>query len=246
MELDWSTFLLEIINFLILVWILKRFLYGPVLHSLAARREKVEGVLLDAEKARSDAISMKAAEEERLREWERKKQGMESGLAEEMVMKRERMREELAAEIEKEKSRRAAVESRKLQEWSRDIEEQAIETGSIFASKLLSRLASPGLEDSLFDLFMAEIVMIDSGKIRASLRASDSNLEVWSAYPLSPEKRELLAGAIEEIAGRPLHASFRENGDLVCGMRIAIGAWIIHASLADELAFFRRAPDDGV
>ena len=41
MELSGSTFVLEIINFLILVWILKRFLYKPVLGVIAKRRKSM-------------------------------------------------------------------------------------------------------------------------------------------------------------------------------------------------------------
>ena len=52
MEMDWSTFILEIINFLILVWILKRFLYRPILEVIARRREGVEKTLSEA-RARS-------------------------------------------------------------------------------------------------------------------------------------------------------------------------------------------------
>ena len=42
MEVDWTTFALEIINFLILVWILKRFFYHPVLDIIARRRICIE------------------------------------------------------------------------------------------------------------------------------------------------------------------------------------------------------------
>ena len=37
MQIDWTTLVLEIINFLVLVWILKRFLYKPVMEAIAAR-----------------------------------------------------------------------------------------------------------------------------------------------------------------------------------------------------------------
>ena len=42
MQFNWSTFVLEIINFVVLVWILKHFLYRPVLSLLEKRREKIE------------------------------------------------------------------------------------------------------------------------------------------------------------------------------------------------------------
>ena len=49
MDIDWTTFLLELINFAILVWILKRFLYAPVRRALEARRERAEAALREAE-----------------------------------------------------------------------------------------------------------------------------------------------------------------------------------------------------
>ena len=41
MQLDWSTVALEVVNFLVLVWLLKRFLYGRILHAIEARESKI-------------------------------------------------------------------------------------------------------------------------------------------------------------------------------------------------------------
>ena len=57
MELNWTTFTLEIINFLALLWILKRFLYQPVRAILAERRAGVERVLTQANTAQTEASS---------------------------------------------------------------------------------------------------------------------------------------------------------------------------------------------
>ena len=48
MQIDWMTLVLEIINFLVLVWILKRFLYKPVMEAIAARQRRVDGKLAEA------------------------------------------------------------------------------------------------------------------------------------------------------------------------------------------------------
>ena len=53
MELSWPTFFLEIINFLVLVWILKRFLYKPVLEAIAHRKAVIDKTLVDAKRQRS-------------------------------------------------------------------------------------------------------------------------------------------------------------------------------------------------
>ena len=48
MELDWTTFWLEIVNFLVLVWLLKRFLYRPVADAVARRRAAIERSVSEA------------------------------------------------------------------------------------------------------------------------------------------------------------------------------------------------------
>ena len=55
MELTWTTFLLEVINFLVLVWLLKRLFYAPVMRAIAARRAAVEKTLADAEATKREA-----------------------------------------------------------------------------------------------------------------------------------------------------------------------------------------------
>ena len=69
MELNWSTFLLEIINFLVLVWILKRFLYRPVLAVLEKRREEIAQSLNEANNHHTQAIELEQQYKKRLEDW---------------------------------------------------------------------------------------------------------------------------------------------------------------------------------
>ena len=64
MLLDWFTVAAQIANFAILVWLLKRFLYRPVLDAMAAREKRVRETVAAADRQKA------AAEEEanRLRE----------------------------------------------------------------------------------------------------------------------------------------------------------------------------------
>ena len=244
MELDWSTFLLEIANFLILVWILKRFLYRPILNAIEARKKKIEDTLNEASKIREEALALQAQNEGRRDEWERARQEIESKLAEEISSKRSRMLLELNSEIEKEKERKSAQEARQIREWQHDAQDRALANASRFASILLSRVASFELESKLYDAFMEDLEKLDAAEVRAMLAPMDDaklNLSVSSAYPLSPERRSRLEAAIGRITGRPLSALFSENPDLLCGMRVGIGPWVLHANLRDELAFFRGA-----
>ena len=74
MELNWSTFLLEIINFLVLVWILKHFLYKPILDVIARRRAGIEDRLAKAQQLHDEANTLKTEYENRLVDWEHERQ----------------------------------------------------------------------------------------------------------------------------------------------------------------------------
>ena len=52
MELDWTTFILELVNFVVLVWILNRFLYRPVMNVIDQRKAAIQRTLAEAETTR--------------------------------------------------------------------------------------------------------------------------------------------------------------------------------------------------
>jgi len=76
MQLDWLTFTLEIVNFLVLVWILQRFLYRPVLETIARRKAEIDKTLADAASRQQDAQALEHRYQDRLVEWEKEKQGL--------------------------------------------------------------------------------------------------------------------------------------------------------------------------
>jgi F-type H+-transporting ATPase subunit b len=55
MLIDWFTVGAQALNFLILVWLLKHFLYKPVLNAIDAREKRIAGELADADAKKAEA-----------------------------------------------------------------------------------------------------------------------------------------------------------------------------------------------
>ena len=55
MHFDWSTLVLQTVNVLVLLWLLRRFLFRPVVAIIAARKDAADKLLADAEAARAQA-----------------------------------------------------------------------------------------------------------------------------------------------------------------------------------------------
>lgn len=244
MELDWTTFLLEIINFLILVWILKRFLYRPISAAIAKRRASIEQTLANAQKIQDAALATQAENEQMRTQWEQKREQLQTQLTEEISAKRERMMADLNTAIAQEREKHSALEQQKQQELRRVAEQHAAEQATQFAAKLLARFASPALEAQILDAMIADLQQVSAQELRSLILAAQRaqlHIKVISAFPLSAERRSQLLDALTQLVGHPLPADFSESAELMCGLQVNVGPWVLHANLQGELTFFRGA-----
>jgi len=243
-EFDWTTFTLEIINFLILVWILKRFLYRPILDVIARRRDGIEKTLADARRIETEAIEIKQQNERHLAEWGVEKDAAQAGLLGELAAERARRMAALEAEISEERERRRVLDQRHQHDFERTVEEQGIAQGAAFSARLLARVAGPELEAQLYAMLLEDLRNMRAEDRRAVAEAAAApglQIKVQSAFSLDEVKRAGLTRALAELAGKTLPIEFRENTELLAGFQVNLGPWVLHANLRDELKFFSGA-----
>ena len=243
MDFDWTTFILEIVNFLILVWILKRFLYQPVLDIIDKRRAGIDQAMADAQRIEDEAKALKQKNEQFLVDWENEKESAHARLSTELAELRERKLAELTQKIAEETERRKIIDERRRLEYEKRVEDKAIEQGVTFASQLLSRMATPELEAQLFQLLLKDLASLgetDKQSLRDAAAALSSPITVPSVFPLSDKQRNDLATCLSEIIQQNANLEFQCNAQLLAGIHIQIGPWILHANLRDELKFFSK------
>jgi len=248
MQIDWTTFVLEVINFLVLVWILKRFLYRPVLDVLARRRAAVERDLATAQEGKARAAELQGQFEQRLADWEKEKAALRATLDTELAGERERQLQALQGRLADEHARQAAQEAHRQADLRHELENQAIANAARFAAALLTRVADAALEERLLDLLLDDLARLPPEQV-ASLRATADTAsapgKVASAFVLADAQRKRLAEALAHALGQPVELAFSEDANLVAGLRVTVGAWQFKANLADELAFFANGANHG-
>ena len=242
MQLDWTTFLLEIGNFLILVWILQRFLYRPVLDVIARRREGIEKTLADAKKREEDAHALDAQARQRLEDWQGEREAARAKLTEEIAAERARRLQQVEETVKSEREKGEALAARRADEQRRALEARALEQGTQFASRLLERLAGPGLDSQIVHAIADDLQGLPDDQRSAIADAAarpEARVQIDTARPLSAEDRQRLSEALQGLFGRTLDEQVRETPELIAGLRVAVGPWVLAANLRDELAFFR-------
>ena len=241
MELNWSTFVLEIINFLILVWILKRFFYKPVLNVIARRRSDIEKTLNDANTLHEDAEALSVKYENRLAEWEKERQAAHTSLDKEIETERARRMGALQALHGEEQEKARVIEQRRLEATRLHAEETALAQGAQFSARLLSLAAGPELQHRLLDLLMKELTSLPPERLntlRAAAGKTTDRIQVASAYPLDDATRLSLERTLDSILAVTTPFHYEQDKELLAGVRVTMGSWVLHANLQDELKCF--------
>jgi len=241
LELTWTTLLLEILNFLILIWLLKRFFYQPVLRAIQRRQARLEATREEAERLRREAGEMRDRYQARLEEWAAEQHQARETLRAELRTERERLTQALMRNLEDEKRKAGVLAAREQRERERHLQREALREAGRFLSRLLQRVAGPEVEQRLIGILLDELPALPAERIAAlktAIGETDQPLQVSSAWPVEEKLRRAVRDVLETILGRTLRIEFTQDPDLLAGLRITAGPWILQANLADELRAF--------
>jgi F-type H+-transporting ATPase subunit b len=246
-ELDWSTFLLEIVNVLVLVWLLKRFLYRPVMTVIEERKSAIAKTVADASRLQNEASALKEQYDRRLVGWEQEREKARVQLQEEIAAERQRRVAALQADLEKERQQATVRESQRIKDVARQAEALALSQGSQFTASLLSRVAGPELETKLIGAMMEDWSRLPQHQVDAIRSALPANARgrVTTAFLLEQGSREALVKKVEGRLDRTFEWEFSEDRNLLAGLRVSLGGWVLRGNLQDELKFFAEGETGG-
>lgn len=248
MELSWSTFLLEVINFVVLVWILKHFFYAPVRRVIDQRRKAIEEGMAQADKKRAEARELEEQYQGRLSHWEEEKRQAREQLESEIAAERGRMMDNLKTELDKAGEKARVLNDRRMEEFKRQAEQQAMSQAAQFAARLLGQAAGPEVQDRLYELLIEDLPNVPAADWRERQGAEEGakmQVRVTSAYRLGEGQRQGLEKILDEVVKGGVACEYSTDPALIAGFRINAGAMVLRANLKDELQFFSEAARGG-
>lgn len=244
MEFTWSDVILEGINFLVLVWLLKHFLYRPVLEVIEQRRARSEQLLDEAKATRADAEKLKNEYNDRLTRIDKEQDLARAKLDTEIASERQRRLDALETEVNADRERRRMLDAREKHEQAQALERNALNCATRFTSHLLDQLACAELDARLTQLALKELEQLPTEKreaLQTALQEPNVTVKVVTAYVLGPSERNSLNAVLQRLAGHEVTIEFYTDPALKSGLHLTIGAWALMANLRDELDFFAGA-----
>ena len=241
MEFNLSTFVFEIINFLILIWILQRIFYKPLLEVIARRKQFIDQSLSEAKNLQQQAEQQCSLYENRQKLWEQEKKTAITALHRQLEAERKAHLDKLNADLELERQKANVLLSKQRRELQQQTEKQALRNGAKFAGMLLHQSTGPELEARLFTLLMDNLTTLPEA-CKLSLTALGTKksvpIKITSAYPLSVEMRQQLEQKLGTLINSQINFQYHQDKALIAGLRMDIGAWVINVNLQHELIGF--------
>lgn len=231
----WVTPLAQVANFLVLVWLLRRFLYGPIVRVMDERQQRVTSALRDAESREARAEETRAQLDTERAQLEASREHVLATAHDEAHADARRMHEEARAEADAARARwHESLRREQADVLSAVRRRFAGEVGRI-ASAALHDLADDDLQRRAVATFgrkLAEIPEADANALADSARRENA-ITVRSAIEIDAETREHLAQALTERLGKLPELSWVTDSALGFGLRIETSGHEMSWSAAD-------------
>jgi F-type H+-transporting ATPase subunit b len=246
MLIDWFTVGAQALNFIILVWLMKRYLYQPVLDAIAARERKIAAELADAAATKAQAHKQQSEFEQKNREFDKQRAAMLQQATDTAAAQGERLRSEARQRAEAEHDAREKALVADTKQLHAEIVRQTQQQVFDIARRALGDLAGVSLEQRMCEVFIQHLHGVDAdtlATLSSALKTTSQSTPALlrSAFELPPEQQAAINAALSDTFGQAIALKFVVTPDLVAGIELSAQGQKLAWSIADYLAALSTA-----
>lgn len=215
MQIDWLTVVAQIFNFLILVWLLKHFLYGPVIDAMTRREERIGARLAEAARREEEAADRALEYRERSEALEQARKQKLDAADEAAEQEKRGLLNAARHEIDEQRRMWREEVQREYQELRKTLEREIITSSVETARRALADLATAALEDRVIAAFLQRLETLPKSEREALLDSSEA-LRVSSSFDLDDASRERLRSALAPTG----EIAYARDERMICGIAV--------------------------
>lgn len=233
MLVDGFTVVAQLVNFLILVGLLKHFLYRPILDAMARREQRIADELAAAARSQEAAAHEQAAWEEKNRGFEQAKEALFRQAEADAAKRRQALVERADAEVRQLEERwRSSLEARQSS-FERELASRAQQQALATARDVLAAMAGVSLDVRMAEVFLERLRALSGAEQEQLRSALMGACRIVSAHSLPEATRQALSRAVAELGGpAPV---FETNEALVSGIQLIAGPLMLGWGVGDYL-----------
>jgi F-type H+-transporting ATPase subunit b len=241
MQIDWFTVIAQVVNFLVLVWLLKHFLYGRIVDAMKRREEAIAARMAEADRRAEEAAQESESHQRKIRELDEERGQILAAARDEAQSEKEALLGRIRTEVDELGRRWRDEVERERESFLGDVRRQMGVQVSVVARRALEDLAGADLEKQAVGVFIERLRALpdqERSLLADSCREGGDEVTVLSAFDLAADERGRIEAAVREVLGKNARVRFERDAGLICGVALVVRgrrvAWSIDSYL-DEL-----------
>ncbi len=238
MLIDWFTVIAQIVNFLILIALLKYFLYGRIIRAMDEREKKIASKMQEAEQEKEAAAREARSFREKKQEIEKKGERMLSQAKEEAEARRSELIQEARDEVANLKTGWQEAIQREKESFIRDFSQMASRQIYAIARRAFEDLADAELEEHAIEVFLTQVRKMKNNerkKFAESIKKAGNVVTLRSAFVISTNMQKEITSALHEHIADGIKVQYETASELVLGIELMTRGQKIAWSLENYL-----------
>ncbi len=244
MQINWFTVIAQIINFLLLVWFLKRFLYKPILKAIDEREEKIASQIKDAKAKETIAKEERAEFSKKNETFDKQKKELMDKAVDETNKERQKLLEAARNDAAELRSKLEKASNEMQENLNRDFAQKTQHEVFAIARKTLTDLASASLEEQSANIFIKRINELKKEEKKQFIDAFKSGSRpvlVQSAFELPEKQQTDIKSTVAKILGPESKFQFKTTPQIVSGIELSSNGYKLAWSISEYLNSLQKS-----
>lgn len=226
MQIDAFTLIAQIVNFIILLVLLRIFLYQPIIDAMNEREEKIASRLHEAEEKRQTADEERDTYRQKREQIENERQEILSKARQDANEKRQQLLERAQEEVDDKKAQWYRALNHEKENFLRGLQSRVESQLLTVIEQALDKLADAELEQQMLHRFNQMIIDRDAD-VKEALDRSDTQLTIYSTIALPDDQKQNIRDTLIEHIEHDVEMTFERDADLICGIVLQTGDYRI-------------------
>lgn len=244
MLIDWFTVVAQLFNFLILVWLLRRILYRPIIKTIKSRQAEIDRRWHQAEEQKQVAELEAAFYQQQQQQIEQEKQEIIAKAEVEAKQEYYNFIEHARREVEQQQAVWSNAIAQQQEQFFENLQHKITEQVFQIARQVLKELADVSLEQKAIATFIHRLETLDQQKqqsLSQSLSKSENGMIIRSSFELSADTREKILDSLhQQQIYQDNNVRFATTPDLICGIELQTSDYKVAWNLKSYLQSLER------
>jgi F-type H+-transporting ATPase subunit b len=243
----WFTIAAQAFNFLILVWLLKRFLYKPILDAIDQREKGIAAQLASGVAKTAEAQKERDDLQHKNEAFDQERASLLTKASDEAKAQGQKLLDQAKTDSDALRAKRQADLETEQQHLNQDIRRWTQQQVFAVARKALTDLSGASLDARMGDVFVERIRALQGPakeELATAFKTSNPTISVHSAFDLPAAQQGAITSAVTETFAPDAHVQFETAPELIGGIELSANGHKIAWSIADYLATLEKSAGD--